>query len=276
MIKKIGAFIICFITVLTAFTLSASAANGTASLASITFKNGVINEKFSPDVQDYTITLEDNQASPTLESYKINGDAELFITYTYDDANHQTGVVATLKYDKGSMIYNFVYSNPAVSGESGDNLLSSIICTYGEISPELNDEDTAYKLYIPCDLTDIVITPVTNDINAYCPSVELTLDETQEPKITLCSKAANSSQRNYTLEIKRVDKTLEQVKLEMQSPDFKSFVDGTRLYQKPEFIISVSCIGAGIVVLAILFVILRRVAISPYDKDEKPFYAPVE
>lgn len=275
--RKISVFLmcaLCFISLM--LPLQSPAEESSPALISINFKNAVINEKYKPDVQDYTVTLQDNQISPTLESYKISGNAELFINYIYDDANHQQGITATLQYDKGSMIYNFIYSNPAVSSESSDNLLSSIICTYGELSPQLNNEDTAYKLYIPNDLTQVVITPVTRDINAYCPPVELILDNSQEPKITLYSSAANGSKREYSLDIKRVDKTMAEVKEEMASPDFTSFVDGTRLYQKPEFIITVCSVAGGIAVILILFAVTRRIAVNPYDKDEKPFYTPID
>lgn len=275
--RKISVILMCAVCIISLMVpLQSVAADHTPSLKSVSFKNAVINENYNPDIQDYTVTLKDNQVSPTLESYEISGNAQLFINYIYDDANHQKGITATLQYDKGSMIYNFVYSNPAVSSESSDNLLSSIICTYGELSPQLNNEDTAYKLYIPSDLTQIVITPVTRDINAYCPPVELILDNAQEPTITLYSNAADGSKREYSLDIKRVDKTLAQVKEEMASPDFTSFVDGTRIYQRPEFIVTVCAVAGGIAVIWILFAVTKRIAVNPYDKDEKPFYTPID
>lgn len=275
--RKISVVLMCAVyCCIFAAPFQCMASETSPSLASISFKNAVINEKFTPDVQEYTITLDDNQESPTLESYKINGTADIFVNYTYNDANHQTGITATLQYDKGSMIYNFVYSNPAVNSDNSDNILSSIFCTYGEISPQLNNEDTSYKLYIPSDLTHLTITPVTRDVNAYCPPVELILDDNQTPKITLYSTAANGSKREYSLNIKRVAKTTSQVKAEMERPDFTSFVEGTRLYQRPEFIITVCAVAGGAAVVWTLFAITRRVAVNPYDKDEKPFYTPVD
>lgn len=252
--------------------IHSQAADDVPSLVSISFKNAKIDREFSDDIHEYTITLEDNTASPTLESYSIKGDANIFVNYMYDETNHQIGVTATLQYYAGSRIYNFIYSNPAKYVENNNNTLLSIYTLYGELKPALNDEDTSYKLYIPSDLTELKITPVTSDINAYCAPVELMLSTDQTPKITLTCTASNGSKRDYTLNIKRVDKTTEQVAAEMQQADYVSFVEGTRLFEKPEFIIAVSCAAGGIIIILLLFSITKRIAVNPYDKDEKPFY----
>ncbi len=275
--RKISSFLmlalcICQLSV----PFQAFAEDSAPVLTSISFKNAELKDEFKADVREYGLVLENNDVSPTLESYQIKGEADIFVTYVYDDTNHQTGLTVTLQYDWGTTIYNFSYTNPAQYEINSNNLLSNIYCTYGELSPALNDEDTAYKLYIPSDLKQLEITPVTQDIQAYCAPVELTLDDEQTPKITLYSIASDGSKREYLLDIKRVDKTTEQVKAEMESPDFKSFVDGTRLYQKPEFLITVGAVIGGIIVIALLFAVTRRIAVNPYDKDEKPFYSPVE
>ena len=253
--------------------MNTSAADNVPSLVSISFKNAKIDRDFNDDVHEYTINLVDNTASPTLESYNIKGEANIFVNYIYDETNHQIGITATLQYYAGSRIYNFIYSNPASYVENNNNTLSSIYTVYGELSPALNDEDTSYKLYIPSDLTELKITPVTSDINAYCAPVELLLSADQAPKITLTCTASDGSKRDYSLNIKRVDKTTEQVAAEMQQSDYISFVEGTRLFEKPEFIIAVSCAAGGAVVILLLFAITKRIAVNPYDKDEKPFYS---
>lgn len=275
--RKISSFLMLALCIcLLAVPFQAFADDDAPVLTSISFKNAALKDEFKADVREYGLVLENNDVSPTLESYQIKGEADIFVTYVYDDTNHQTGLTVTLQYDWGTTIYNFSYTNPAQYEINSNNLLSNIYCTYGELSPALNEEDTAYKLYIPSDLTQLEITPVTQDIQAYCAPVELTLDDEQTPKITLYSIASDGSRRAYLLEIKRVDKTTEQVKAEMESPDFRSFVDGTRLYQKPEFLIAVGAVIGGILVLAFLFAVTRRIAVNPYDKDEKPFYSPVE
>ncbi|MCC8073204.1 MAG: hypothetical protein LIO62_03670 [Clostridiales bacterium] len=274
-IKSFFAFIFfaifCFTTVITAY-----AQDILPTLEAITFKNATVDGEFSSDIQEYGLTLTDNTVSPSLESYAIKGDADIFVTYSYDETNRQTGLVVTLTYDSGSTIYNFTYSNPAEYTISDDNTLSSIICTFGELSPEMNDNDTTYKLYIPSDMTELTITPVTHDVNAYCAPVILTLSEEQTPNITLYCTASNGDKREYTVKIKRVDKTTEEIKYEMSQPDYTSFVDGTLLYQKPEFLIAAGGTIGGIIILILLWRGTKRIAVNPYDSDEKPFYRPDE
>lgn len=275
--RKIGSLLVCLICIcFMAVPFNVCAKDVKPSLNSIEFKYAEIDGKFSSDVYEYGLTLKDSEKPPTLQSYEINGEADIFISYTYDNTNHQTGLTATLQYDTGSTIYNFVYTNPAEYIVNSNNLLSYVYCNYGEIKPAINDEDTAYKLYIPSDLTDITITPVTKDINAYCSPVELTLDDSQEPKITLYCMASDGSKREYSLDIKRVDKTMQQVRYEMEQEGYTSFVEGTQIYQKPEFSIVVCASAAGIVIIVLMFFITKRVAVNPYDKEEKPFYSPVE
>lgn len=270
-ILPLTAVVLALTLITGAFGAAAQDTVKSPTLSSIAFKNASLDERFSPNVFEYGLTLEDNTKSPTLESYEIDGRADIFISYRYDATNHPIGVTATLQYDNGSTIYNFTYSNPAEYVKSSNNLLSDIVCTYGEILPAVNDEDTAYKLYIPSDLTQVTITPVTQDINAYCAPVELVLDEGQEPKITLYSTASDGSKREYLLTIKRVDKTLSEVKAELDSGK-QSFVQGTLLHQRPEFVIFVCAAVGGILLVALLFVLTRRIAVVPYDKDEQPFY----
>lgn len=271
----ISLIIICSALLITPISAMADGST-TPVLLTISFKNANIDGDFKHEIQEYTLTLDDSSATPTLGSYAIKGDADLFINYLYDDTNHQIGLTATLQYDSGSKIYTFTYSNPTVYVQNSNSNLSSVYSQYGELSPAINDSDTVYKLYIPSDLTDLTITPVTQDINAYCAPVTLTLSADQTPKITLTCTASDGSKKNYSLNIKRVNKTTEQVKLEMQQPDFESFVEGTRLFEKPEFIMTVCAVLGGAVLLFIMFAVTKRIAVNPYDKEEKPFYSSVE
>ncbi len=253
-----------------------SFAQDTPSIKSISFNNAVIDGRFKPDVYQYGLTLVDSSVTPTLKSYEINGEANIFVNYIYDDSNHPAGITATLEFDTGSLIYNFSYTNPAEYSVNSNNLLSGLQCSYGELVPQLNDSDTSYKLYIPKDLTQLKIIPVPQDINAYASPVELTLNDAQTPEIKISCIASDGSRRDYSFNIKRVDKTLEQVKTEMEQPDYESFVDGTFIYQKPEFLICVCAVLGGAAVLLLLWRITRRILVIPYDSDEKPFYSPIE
>lgn len=267
--------LISFALIITPTTASADDSN-TPILVDINFKNAEIDTAFNHNIQEYTITLNDSSATPTLDSYALKGDADLFINYVYDNTNHQTGLTATLQYNTGSKIYNFTYSNPADYVQNNNNSLSSIYSPYSELSPSLNDSDTVYKLYIPSDLTELTITPVTSDINAYCAPITLKLSADQTPKITLTCTASNGSKKDYSINIKRVNKTTEQVKAEMQRPDYVSFVEGTRLFEKPEFIMIVCAVSGGLILIMIMFAVTKRIAVNPCDKEEKPFYSSIE
>lgn len=241
-------------------------------LKSITFENAEIDGVFSPEVTGYTVTLADNSKTPQLKDYDIEGDGELLVTYSYDEAGTQTGIVATLNFENGSMIYTFTYSNPVSAPISSDNYLKDIYCNCGEISPAVNKEDVKYTLYIPKDLTELTITPVTSDTNATCPELQLTLTEEQTPELTLKCTASDGTQREYFLKIERVDKTTQQVKNEMSQEGYTTFVEETRVYDKPEFLVVALCAAAGLLVIIILRRIMIKITANPYDDNEKPFY----
>lgn len=277
--RKITLFLIAaaVFSLLCATWFPAFADESIPTLKSIRFNNASVDGGFKSDVREFGLTLEDNTVSPTLKSYEINGDAKIFVNYLYDSTQHPVGIEVKLEFSSGSVIYNFRYTNPAEYTTNSDNMLTSIYCQYGEISPALNEDDTVYKMYIPSDLTQLIITPVTRDINAYCAPVELKLDDNQEPKITLiCIASDGTSKREYTVKTVRVEKTLEQVKAEMAQPDYTSFVEGTRFYERPEVVITAAASAGGIMLIFIMYKITRRITVNPYDKDEKPFYSPVE
>lgn len=246
-------------------------ANDVPVLKSISFANAEIEGGFNQSIHDYNLILAENGSTPALSDYEIEGDGELFVKYVCDSTNHQIAITAELKYDSGSSIYNFSFSGKSVA-LSSDNTLSDIYCPNCELDSEVTEGDYSYKLYIPKDLTQLSITPVTNDINAYCPPVVLSLTEAQEPEITLTCTATDGSQREYKIKIQRVDKTLAEVKKEMASNDYKTIVDGTRFYQQSEFLMLCTCTVGGLLLFVIIFSFVKRKAVVPYDKEEKPFY----
>ncbi|MGN1328409.1 MAG: hypothetical protein ACI4V4_01765 [Eubacterium sp.] len=264
------AMIISLSTLLAA--VPAFSAETVPTLKSISFENAEIDGTFSSDVTGYTVTLADNSKTPELKSYDIEGDGELLVTYSYDESGTQTGIVATLDFENGSMIYTFAYSNPVTAPISSDNFLKDIYCNCGEISPAVNNEEQKYTLYIPKDLTELTITPVTSDTNATCPPLKLSLTEEQTPEITLKCTASDGSERDYFVRIERVDKTTEQVKKEMSQEGYTTFVEETRVYENPEFLVAAVCVAIGLLVIIILRKVIIRIAANPYDKNEKPFY----
>lgn len=245
-------------------------------LENITFSNADIDGGFKMNETQFTLTLKNPNQSAALQSYSVNGNANVLATYLYDNTNRQTGITVTLEFSSGSVIYTFTYSNlPERSVNSNANL-SSINCEYGEVRPEINSSDTAYKLYVPSDLTEINITPVTQDINATATSMPLTLREGQETEIPITVTASDGSTKKYTFDIVRVNKTVEEVKAEMERPGYVSFVEGERFYEQPIFAVTVGAVVGGIIVILIIAAIVKRVAANPYDTDEKEFYSPVE
>ena len=83
-VANIVVFLLCLLIPISAFAESEKSVS--PSLTSIEFNNAVINTEFSKDVFEYTITLTDPSITPTLKSYKIDGRANIFITYEQDEA----------------------------------------------------------------------------------------------------------------------------------------------------------------------------------------------
>lgn len=277
--KKTIAFII---TLLAAISICTSAFAAEAPiknapfLESIEFSNAEIDGGFRQDKTLYSLTLKDPNQSAVLSGYKVSGKADVFATYLYDNSNHQTGITVSLNFENGSVIYTFNYSNVQNYAVSSNADLKALNCEYAEVQPEINKNDTVYKVYIPSDLTELCITPVTDDVNAFAAPINLTLRAGQETDFSSTVTASDGTTKKYTFKIKRVNKTVEDVKAEMAEPGYTSFVTGELFYQKPIFTVSVCAVAGGLAAVLIILLIIKRIAVNPYDSDEKPFYSPVE
>ena len=243
------------------------------SLVSIEFNNAKINEEISKDVNKYTLTLDSATSTPTLKSYEISGSAQLFVNYKLDEAMHQTGVVVTLEYVGGSVEYTFDYTNASYDKTSGNNLLADISCPNCKVYPEINDKTVNYKLFIPSDLTELNISTVTQDINAYCDlpkSISLAAD--QEPEFTITVTAANGKTRVYKLQVKRVDKNTNEVAGEIKTDGEEAIVSDELFFKKPEFLVTAGCIAGGILLIAVILAIIKRITVKPEDEEEPEFF----
>lgn len=273
--KKILTAILCTACLLlsgtTAFAAETPLQN-TPYLESISFSNADIDGGFNTGQTYFTITLQNPGRSAVLQNYEINGSANIIAEYFYDSANRQAGITVTLKFDSGSVIYTFTYSNPPEYEINSNANLSGISCEYAEVRPEINTDDTVYNLYIPSDLTEVNLTPVTQDINATASLITVMLREGQETEIPVTVTASDGSTKKYTFDIKRVDKTTSEVAAEMAQPDFVSFVEGERFYEQPEFAVAAGAVIGGIIIILIIAAIVKRVAANPYDPNEKDFY----
>ncbi len=273
--KTLVAICVVITTFFSSFTALANVApiSNAPYLESVTFENATIEGGFDKNKTVYNIELNNPSNSPLLKDYSVNGKAKLFMTYDYDDSNHQKGIILTLSFENGSIIYTFNYSNAVDYKVTNNANLAALGCDYGEVQPKLNKEDTNYKLYIPSDLTTISIMPITEDVNAYCAPLNIELNQDQEPEIKMTVKASDGSTKNYKFKVKRIEKTVEQVDEEMKQEDYVSFLDGEMFHQKPAFFVIIGAVIVGIIVIIVLAIVTKRYIISPYDNDEKNFYS---
>lgn len=266
---SLGMLVLCLLP------MSAFATQNTATptLESISFNNATLDSEFVSNHFDYTISLTNPKLTPTLKAYKINGGANIFVNYSFDEAKHQDGIVVKIEHSNGAVYYNFKYSNAKAYEKSGNNLLQEVHCRLGEVYPAVNNEDTEYKLYIPSDLTEINLSAATQELSAYAevPS-SITLNAEQEPVIPITVTASNGEARAYSFKVKRLNKTTEEVLAEMAEPDFKSLVYGELFYQRPEFIVGIISLAGGIIFLTGAIFVAKRIMIKIGDDEEKEFF----
>lgn len=243
------------------------------ALNSISFNGAAIDGEFTPEKKEYTITLKDADASPTLKSYELSGSAQLFVNYELDAAKHQTGIIVTLSFEGGSAQYRFAYSNASYNSTSGNNLLADIICANGEVYPKVSKRHTKYRLYIPSDLTELNIRTVTQDINASCSFTEyIKLAADSEPELTLTVTAANGKTKAYSLQVKRLEKTVAEVQSETKQGDLSEIIKAEFFYNRPAFAVVIISSAAGIAVIAALLSLFRRITVKAEDPDETEFF----
>ena len=274
--KKFSAIMLAILLMLCTFSpLSALSAERVKapSLENITFNNATVDQKFSSDVFDYTITLTNPALTPTLKSYKLSGSANIFVNYSVDDAKHQNGIIVTIEHNSGASYYNFRYSNAMTYVNSDNNYLLDVNCSIGEVYPKINQKSTEYKLYVPSDITEIKLLAVTQEVSALAevPST-VTISAEQEPVIPITVTAANGDVRSYSFRVKRLKKSTEEVLAEMAKPDFKSIVYGELFYQKPAFAVGVIVSAGGIILLIVFIITAKKTMIKVGDSEEKDFF----
>lgn len=276
--KKVFAFIFALV-ILTASTHTLALASGGNAeevpvLTSVTFKNAKIDGEFNGNTNSYSLILDDPDVSPIIASYEPEG-LKVTAVYNYDETHHPTGITVTASRDNSIQYstYFFSYSNLNTYQINSNNLISSISCDYCELSPQVNDKDTEYTLYVPSDLTTIELSVVAKDINAYCTyGGKISCTEGQELTIPITVTASNGEQRQYRVNVERLEKNIEQVKAEMADPDFKSLIDGEKIYQKNGFKVGVIAAIVGIILIVAFVKITKKITIKVSDDDETSFY----
>lgn len=157
--------------------------------------------------------------------------------------------------------------------KSSDNAdLKSIEVSCGVLDPKFDESKTKYTLYIPSDLTQIVITPTPKNENAKANKIDLTLGAKQEPEITVICTSGNN-EKKYTVQIKRIDKTTSEIENEIKQNGYAVYVTKQKFYQRTDFLVCTGAVLIGCFVLAVLYLIFKKKLINPYDENEKPFYS---
>lgn len=242
-------------------------------LKSVEFNHAQLVGEFSPSQFDYEIMLDESGETPTLKSYSVTDGANMIFTDSF--SSNAKGINIEVKMNNVSSNYFFAYIYPdSVDVDKTNNYLKEINCELGEVYPKLNKKDTTYSLYIPSDMTEIKISAVAESVGAGCEVPGLIkLNAEQSPSVKVTVKAADGTVRVYTFNIKRLDKTCEQVEQEIQSEDFTSLVEGELFHQKPEFKIIIASVVGGIVLILIAVWALKRLAVKAVDEDEVEFFS---
>lgn len=273
--KRVKAFLAAIIVALSIFQISAYAQDimEPPVLKAIAFNNATVEGEFSPARFEYDLMLQDESSTPTLKSYEISKDAFIFVNYELDEAKHQTAIIVDVENQNIKTSYVFNYLNAGDYQKNSNNNLAYVECYLGEVYPKLSDDNTQYSLYIPCDLTEITLSAAADDVGAYCevPGTQY-INSDQNPTININVTASDASTKNYAFKVKRINKTVEEVKEEMKQPNFSSFVQGELFYQKTEFKTIIICILGGIFIIAVLMALFKRFAIKAEDADEKEFF----
>lgn len=238
----------------------------------VEFNNATLEGEFSSSRFDYEIILDESGETPTLKSYTATDGANIIVN---DSSLNAKGINIEVKMNNVSSNYFFAYKNTdSVSVDKTNNYLKEITCELGEVYPKLNKKDTAYSLYIPSDMTEIKISAVAESVGASCEVPGLImLTAEQSPSVKVTVKAADGTVRVYTFNIKRLNKTCEQVEQEIQSEDFTSLVEGELFHQKPEFKIIVASVIGGILLIIIAVRMLKGFAVKAVDEDEVEFFS---
>ena len=277
--KRFIVFLMCFLLFgLTAYAQTETEpvtpeADPVPVLESISFNNAKIEGEFSPYENEYSLTLDNPEISPTLEDFKVKGIANLFVNYILDEAHHQKGICVTLEYESGSTIYNFNYTNAIVYKITSDNSLLEVTGKAVEVYPEISEKNSNYRLYIPSDMTVLKLSAVTHDVSAYCnvpEEIEIALD--QQPVIPLTVTASNGETRLYKFTVRRVDKTTEEVEELMRSPDFKTLAEDELFYRNPLFYIILGGAVCGIIIIIFFVSLAKRISVKAEDEDEETFF----
>ena len=273
--KSIYAAVSLIAVIIMLLPLSAFAADGGVEvpvLKSVSFNNAELEGDFSSEKFEYDILLDSSQKTPTLKSYEVTDGASL--VFKQETAGGKKGVSIEVKKDSigSTYFFKYDYGNNEPEINSNNNLLA-LNCELGEVYPKINSHSTEYSLYVPDDMTEIKLEAVSEDANAVCNLAgTITLNINQTPVIPVTVTASDGSVKEYSFTVKRLNKSSERVRQEMQSEDFTSLVNGELFHQKPEFKIIIACTVAGLIIIVTAVILLKRLTVKTRDEDEIEFF----
>lgn len=254
-------------------------------LTAVTFSGAEIDGPFHSDVFEYKLIITDHNADIRLESYKCpDYNAMVQVDYLTNTSGDARGLVVRVSNSSGVNEYKFLFNTIKEIKKTPDASLMSLTFDYGELSPGFHAEVYKYTLYLPSDLEVLNINAVPSDENAKINTPnQITLNQNQTSPISIkVTSGDGTNTLTYKLNIKRVNKTIAQIKAEMEDPEFTSFVE-IPFYQTALFYV---VLGVGMFLIALSFVLyftLRKKKTATPDANalvpttkEIPATAPAE
>lgn len=229
-------------------------------LTEVSFSGAVLESAFSSEIFEYKLAITDQSSNIRLASYKCpDYNAMVQVYYLTNTSGDAIGLVVRLSNDSGANEYKFLFNTIKEIKKTPDASLMSLTFDYGELSPKFNAEIYKYTLYLPKDLEVLNIRAVTSDENAKIgtPS-QITLNQNQQSSISVkITSSDGTNTLTYKLNIKRVNKTIAQIKSEMEDPNFESFVE-IPFYETAPFYIGLGVILFLIALALVLYFTLRK------------------
>lgn len=247
-------------------------------LTQITFNNAEIDGAFHSDVLEYTLTISDHSGTIRPASYKCTDyNAQVQLHYLTNTSGDASGLIIRLSNDGGSTEYKFIFDTIKEIKKTPDASLMSLTFDFGELSPKFDAEIYKYNLYLPSDLEVLNIYAVPSDENAKLNTprqIKLSPDQNAPVAVKITSSDGTNT-AVYKLNIKRVDKTIAQIKAEMENPGFTSFVD-IPFYQTAPFYVILGVVLFLVALALVLFFTLRKKKSSDETEPDAENVTPPE
>jgi hypothetical protein len=185
-------------------------------LSKLEIEGTPFDKTFSPDLYQYTATVENNVQSITLLASSEDENAAITITVngqTVEDTSKpiplQTGDnQIAIKVDDSVNTAN-TYNLTITRKKSSNNLLQDLQLSNGELSPKFDAAVAAYSVQVANDVNEMTVSPVAAENTASIlvndtpvtdkgVPVQLSADKTE---ITIVVTAENGDKKTYSMEV---------------------------------------------------------------------------